>query len=86
MLSSLVIVGLLLVVIGQAWLWMVREFSTPGKHALRGMVAHPGWEGREDELAEFTARFLIDKHTAPRWPTHDMDTQEFPAIRVGVNR
>ncbi len=43
MLSSLVIVGLLLVVLGQAWLWMVREFSTPGRHALRGMVAHPGW-------------------------------------------
>lgn len=78
--ADFVIAVLALVVIAQAWLWMVREFSAPGKHALRGMVAHPGWEGREEELAAFTAAFLIEKHTQPRWPSVDQDTQEIPAV------
>ena len=78
--AQLVIAGLLLVILGQGWLWVVRERSTPGKHALARLQRHRGWEGREDELHRFTAAFLIEKHSSPRWPTFDQDTIEFPAV------
>lgn len=77
---QLIIAGLVLVLVAQGWLWMVREFSAPGKHAVRRFQQHEGWEGREDELRMFTAAFLIEKHASPRWPVSDQDTQEIPVV------
>lgn len=78
--ADFIIAGLLLILAGQGWLWVIREFATPGRHALSRLVAHKGWEGREDELSRFTAAFLIEKNSAPRWPSVDLDTVEFPAV------
>jgi hypothetical protein len=81
--DRLIIAGLLLILLGQVWLWVAREYSKPGRHALSRLHRHDGWEGREDELRRFTAAFLIEKHATPRWPLSDPDTEEFPIVRVG---
>lgn len=76
--AELIIAGLLLILLGQGWLWLLREYATPGRHALsrapRQVPAqHRGWEGREHELTQVKVDVLLAQHTARRWPTRDQD-------------
>lgn len=76
--------GIALVLLLVGYLAVATVTAPKGRHALAGQPRHRGWEGREDELKQITAAHLIAKHSTPRWPVRDWETQEIPVVREEV--
>lgn len=78
--ADLAQIGAILIALGLCYLGLSRAFGYQGQHRLSDTPRHRGYEGREGELHRFTAAYLIERHSSPRWPTFDQDTDRFPAV------